>query len=302
VIFTHINCTTVRIGQFSKNNYCQNSLDDFDCGIMSVHGGYEDQPILAELYDLVPGYRKRADRDFYLDCCRATEGSILELGCGSGRILLPIAEAGCHITGIDISEHMLAQCRRKLQLLPAQVQDRVHLVQGDIAAFELNSTFQSAIIPFRVFAHLIDVEDQLSCLRRVNRHLSLLGSRLTLDIFQVNLGYINNPRSLEEREDFPEFELPDGRRLRRSGRLAAFHRAEQYNDVAMIYYLTGVDGTTERIVQTFPFRYFFRYEMEHLLDRCGFRVVELFGDFDKSPLVDDSPEMIFVAEKCRELS
>jgi hypothetical protein len=54
------------------------------------------------------------------------------------------------------------------------------------------------------------------------------------------------------------------------------------------------------LVYAFPYRYFFRYEVEHLLVRCGFRVVELFGNFDKSPLVDDSPEMIFVAEKCEE--
>lgn len=269
-------------------------------GDMSSHGGYEDQPLLAELYDLVPGYAERADRDFYLDLCKETEGSILELGCGSGRILLPIAQAGCRITGIDISKHMLAQCRRKLQLLPPDLQNRVRLVESDIVEFDLAEAFQSAIIPFRVLQHLIDVADQLSCLRNVNRHLALEG-KLIFDVFQVNLEYINDPRSIEEREDVAQYELPDGTRLRRTSRLAALHRAEQYNDVEMIYYLTRTAGTTERIVQAFPFRYFFRYEIEHLLDRCGFRVVELFGDFDKSPLTDDSPEMIFVAKKYREL-
>ena len=269
--------------------------------VMSAHGGYKDQAILAELYDLVPGYTKRADRDFYLHCCKATNGSVLELGCGSGRILLPIAEAGCHITGIDISEHMLAQCRRKLQRLPAPVQDRVQLVQSSIASFDVAGSFAMAIIPFRVFQHLIDVEDQLSCLRAIDQHLGSSG-RLVLDVFQVNLKFINNPSRLEEREDFPEFELPDGRHLRRTSRLAAFHPAEQYNDVEMTYHLTGIDGTTEKIVQAFPFRYFFRYEMEHLLERCGFRVVDRFGDFDKSPLADDSPEMIFVTEKYREFA
>jgi len=49
-----------------------------------------------------------------------------------------------------------------------------------------------------------------------------------------------------------------------------------------------------------PFRYFYRYEVEHLLSRCGFRVAELFGNFDKSPFSDDSPEMIFVAERVEE--
>jgi hypothetical protein len=79
------------------------------------------------------------------------------------------------------------------------------------------------------------------------------------------------------------------------------HPADQVNDVEMIYHLANTDGSTERIVQSFPFRYFFRYEMEHLLDRCGFKVVDLFGDFDRSPLADNSPDMIFVAEKCENL-
>lgn len=52
------------------------------------------------------------------------------------------------------------------------------------------------------------------------------------------------------------------------------------------------------MVQAFPFRYFFRHELEHLLARCGLKIVDLFGNYDKSPLMDDSPEMVFVAEKC----
>lgn len=266
---------------------------------MSKHGGYEDQPLLAELYDLVPTYHTRTDVDFYLQCCKAAGGPILELGCGTGRVLLPVAEAGCRITGIDLSEHMLSQCRRKLAFKAPEVQERVKLVQGSITEFDIDDSYELAIIPFRVLQHLIDVDDQLSCLRNVNRHLAING-KLILDVFQVNLQYINNPISCEEKEDFPEYQFPDGRRLRRTSRLSAFHRAEQYNDVEMIYCLTNPDGVTERIVQAFPMRYFFRYEMEHLLERCGFKIVDLFGNFDKSPLAADSPEMIFVAEKYAE--
>ena len=267
---------------------------------MSKYGGYVDQPIMAELYDLVPGYAKRADIDFYLQYCVAERGSILELGCGTGRILLPAAEAGCRITGLDISKYMLAECQRKLQRKSSAVQNRVQLVQSDMTNFDLAESFQLSIIPFRAFLHVIAVDDQLACLRRINRHLSI-GGHLILDIFQVDLKRINNPRATEESEDFAEHELPDGRRLRRTSRVAAFHPADQVNDVEMIYHLTNMDGTTERIVQAFPFRYIFRYEMEHLLARCGFKVVDLFGDFDKSSLADNSPEMIFVAEKCENL-
>jgi len=78
--------------------------------------------------------------------------------------------------------------------------------------------------------------------------------------------------------------------------VAAFHRAEQRNDVEMIFSIRHPDGHQERLVFAWPLRYFFRYEVEHLLARCGFKVSAEYGDFDRTPIRDDSPEMIFVAE------
>jgi hypothetical protein len=106
-----------------------------------------------------------------------------------------------------------------------------------------------------------------------------------------------NPKYAAEKEDMPETQLPDGRQLRRASRMAAFHREQQYNDIELIYYVTHPDGKTERLVQSFPMRYYYRYEMEHLLELCRFKVVDLFGDFDRSAYASDSPEMIFIAEK-----
>lgn len=93
-----------------------------------------------------------------------------------------------------------------------------------------------------------------------------------------------------------EYAMPDGRRVRIMERVAAFHRAQQRNDVEMIFYVTGANGKEERLVFAWTLRYFFRYEVEHLLERCGFRVSAVYGDFDRSPMGDTSPEMIFVAE------
>ena len=85
-------------------------------------------------------------------------------------------------------------------------------------------------------------------------------------------------------------------------RIVASHFTEQYNDIELIYYVTLPNGQVDRFVQSFSMRYFFRYEIEHLFARCGFSVKNVFGNFDKSPLKDDSPEMIFVAEKVNTLS
>lgn len=263
---------------------------------MNKFGGYESEPF-AEFYDFVPGYCDRPDLSFYVEYARSANGKILELGCGTGRVLIPVAQAGCDIVGLDLSEPMLARCRKRLQQQPGEVQDRVRLVQGNMTAFDLGKTFSLVTTPFRPFQHLVAVNDQLACLRCVHAHL-VPGGKLILDLFQVDPRRIaHNPAFKEESEDFSDVELPDGRKLRRTHRVVAFHRAEQYNDIEMIYYVTHPDGRTERSVQAFPFRYFFRYEVEHLLARCGFEVVELFGGFDKSPFADDSPEMIFVAER-----
>jgi hypothetical protein len=102
--------------------------------------------------------------------------------------------------------------------------------------------------------------------------------------------------AFHEEQFVAEYEMSGGLRVRLTERVVAFHRAEQCNDVEMIYGVTHPDGRKERLVLAWTLRYFFRYEVEHLLARCGFRVTAVYGNFDRSPLRDDSPEMIFVAE------
>lgn len=263
---------------------------------MERHGLYDNNPLVAELYDHTPIYAARADIPFYVDCARQANGKALELGCGTGRILIPTAAAGCEVVGLDASANMLARCRTKLDRQPTAVQKRARLVQGSMTDFNLEESFALVTAPFRSLQHLLRAEDQLQCLRAVHRHLGP-GGRLVFDVFHPNPRYLHDPEYLEEREEFGEVSLPDGRSFRRAWRIAAYRRAEQINEIEFIYYLTHPDGTKERIVEPFPLRYFYRYELEHLLARAGFRVAALYGDFDRSPLQDDSAEMIFVAEK-----
>ncbi len=251
---------------------------------------------VAEYYDYVPVVAGRRDIEFYLSYAKAQGDPVLELGCGTGRVLLELAKAGHRVTGLDLSERMLAQCKEKLAALPASAQTRVTLVQGDMTAFDLGETFRLITIPFRPFQHLLETQQQLDCLRSVARHLAP-GGKLILDFFQTDPRRMHDPAFCQENDAVPEFALPDGRHVKMRDRVVAFHRAEERNDVEMIYYVTHPGGRQERLVFAFTIRYFFRYEVEHLLARCGLRVAELYGDFDRSPLADASPEMIFVAEK-----
>ena len=259
---------------------------------MNNYGAYESQ--LPELYDHIPLYKDRKDVEFYVDLCRAAEGEVLELGCGTGRILIPAAEAGCTITGLDQSPFMLERCRAKLKMLPPAAQKRVTLVEADMTNFSLGCSFALATIPFRPFQHLVSVEEQLSFLACVRRHLAP-GGKLALDVFHPHLPALISPVSPDEIEDTAEIALPDGRRLRRTFRVTAKRRAEQTNDIELIYYVQDPSGATTRIVQAFPLRYYFRFELEHLLARAGFEITELFGGIDRSPFTDSSPEMIVIA-------
>ncbi|MFZ0461488.1 MAG: class I SAM-dependent methyltransferase [Candidatus Acidiferrales bacterium] len=254
---------------------------------------------VAELYDTRPIVRDRGDVKFY--CAYAARflkrgDSILELGCGTGRVLAPLAKDGHKICGLDLSAAMLEQCRKRLEAESAEVKSRVHLVEANMAGFNLGEKFRLIIIPFRPFQHLLDVEEQLACLRSVHAHLEN-GGRLIVDFFQTDAQRMHDAKFLEERETDRDLHLPDGRRLGVTERIVAYHRARQVNDCELAYYITHPDGRNEKIVHAFHMRYFFRYEVEHLLARCGFRVASLYGNFDRSVLTDDSPEMLFIAEK-----
>jgi SAM-dependent methyltransferase len=262
---------------------------------MSRYGDYTEQPFIAELYDSLPLTTERADLDFFLGVAGETGGPVLDLACGTGRVLIPLAAAGFAVVGLDLSSHMLARCRQKLGWQPAAVQQRVRLVEANMTEFELGEHFPLAIVPFRSFQLLLSVEEQLTCLACIRRHLAP-GGKLVLTFFQTELPRTYDPIFQQETEVMPEKTLPDGRRLRLSERIVTFRRAEQCNHVELFYTLTHPDGRAERLRQKLSVRYFFPFEVKHLLTRAGFRVLDVYGDYDKSPLTEESPEMVFVGE------
>ncbi len=259
--------------------------------------GYQDSPLVARLYDQVIPYRDRPDVNFFVRAALKTGGPVLELGCGTGRVLIPTARAGLKITGLDLSEFMLEACREKLTREPRQVQDLVTLVQGDMRDFSLDPSFSLVTTPFRPFQHLLTVQDQLSCLDCIRRHL-VPGGILILDIFNPSLQGITADNLGEEVGAEPEFITPEGIKVQRFNKSIARDHFSQVLDVELIYYLVHPDGRKERQVHAFQMRYLFRYEAEHLLARCGYDVIELYSDYDKSPFGSLYPgELIFLAKK-----
>ena len=264
---------------------------------MSHSGGYAQYEFVADLYDHVVPYRDRQDVSFFVEAARESGGPVLEVGCGTGRVLIPTARAGLEIVGLDLSPHMLGGCREHLRTEPKEVRARVKLIEADMRHFELNQTFALATIPFRPFQHLTTVQDQMACLKSIHRHLNDDG-RLILDIFNPSLEALVDDNLGQEIGSEPEFITPDGRKVQRRHSAVSRDRFNQVNQIELIYYVTHPDGREERLVHAFPMRYLFRFEAEHLLARCGFQVEHLYADYDKTPYGEKYPgELIFVARK-----
>jgi SAM-dependent methyltransferase len=262
---------------------------------MDNSGGYADNSFLAEFYDSVVPYRERQDVNFFVEMARRSEGPVLELGCGTGRVLIPTAKSGIEIVGLDGSPKMLAVCREKLLGESQEVRAKVALVQGDMRSFDLGRKFSLVTIPFRPFQHLLTVEDQLSCLGSIRKHL-VAGGKLILDIFNPSLPHLTDERYLQELGEEPEFATADGRKVVRRARVVSRDYFNQITHNELIYYVTHPDEREERFVHRFPMRYLFKFEVEHLLARCEFGIEAVYSDYDKSPYGSKYPgELIVVA-------
>lgn len=257
---------------------------------------YEAIPDFGTLYDSVPVYAARRDVHFYMEEAAQVEGTVLEIGCGTGRVLLPLARVGHAVVGIDASEQMLARCRTKLADEPEAVRNRIALHQADARSFDLAQKFPLVIAPFRVMQHLTRIEDQLRFLDAVARHLEP-GGRFVFDVFNPHFAALTSADGVE-REDTPEQLLPDGRSFRRAARVVRVRWVEQVSEIELIYYVSPTSGApAQRYVQAFEMRWYLRAELAHLLERSGFHIRTIFGAFDRGLLTDGSPEQIVIAER-----
>jgi SAM-dependent methyltransferase len=270
-------------------------------GGQAVDLSYSDHAFVAEFYDHVVPYRDRADIGFYLEEAKLLGGPVLELGCGTGRVLIPIARAGIEITGVDLSVNMLEICRQRLESEPGEVQSRVTLVNEDMRVVDPGGQYMLVTSPFRAFQHLLSVEAQIQTLKNAFDIL-LPGGHLVMDVFNPSLHALTANNIGEEFGEEPEFKLPDGRYVERTHRIVERDHINQISAVELIYKVTHQDGQQERLVHAFKMRHLFRYELEHLLVRCGFELESVYCDFNRRPYGAIYPgELIVVAVKPAEV-
>jgi SAM-dependent methyltransferase len=260
-----------------------------------MSSGYDG--FIAEFYDHVQPYSTREDLEYYVNLAGQSEGPVLELGCGTGRVLLPMLRAGAEVCGLDSSRPMLSVCVEKLAREPEAIRERAHLMLADMRDFELARHFNLAVIPFRGFQHLVETDDQLAALACIRDHLVGDG-RLVLDLFNPSLSIFAEDSHEEISDQEPDFDMPDGRHVARAFQVHRRDFGEQVMDVDIIYKVSHPDGREERLVQSFPMRWLYRFEAEHLLARSGFKVEAVFEDHGGTPFSGkDGGELVLMARK-----
>lgn len=250
-----------------------------------------DFDLLAHYYDLEHG-AYAADFGFYLGFARCTDLPLLEFGCGTGRLLVPLAEAGFRITGVDVSQEMLDRARARLSARP-ELARRVSLVHADARAFATAERFGLAFWAINSFMHLPTQEDQLRALAAAREALAE-GGMLLLDLF------LPDPHQLAEADgrlvhDYT-WALPEGGQVARTSS-SRLDLAQQTIYVTHFYDEFTADGQARRTMAAYSMRYLHRFEAQLLLERAGFIVEALYGSYDLDEFDADSQRMLFVARK-----
>lgn len=243
----------------------------------------------AEIYDSVFSY-VIDDIPFYVEEATRAGGAVLELGCGTGRVSIPIAQAGIDVVGIDSSSAMLTRAREKSRETGTS---HLKLLRADMRNFNISSKFNLVIIPFRGLLSLLSVDDEIRTLMNIKRHLAP-GGKLIFDIFVPDLNM------MVQEGDVP-YHFRDVTDPETGKRLIIWNQANydafsQVMDIRTIIEQLDESGrVSSKMYRDFALRYIFRWEMHHLLSFCGYDVRALYGDFERSQFYVDSTEMVWVA-------
>jgi SAM-dependent methyltransferase len=241
----------------------------------------------ARFYDLIyHQQRDGVDNDFFLSEIRKTKGKILEIGVGTGRLFTDALYQGADIYGLDISRSMINVLYKKLS---KDHHKRISL--QNIIDFSYDYKFDLIIAPFHMMMHLIEKEEQIKALNNVYKHLHAKG-RFIFDVFVPDLNQLIN--GIDRYTDF-EGEYEPGKKITRTVSV----RPDLVSQLIHITLLLEWDeeNDTKHEEWKFPLRFFFRYELEHLIERSEFEKFKILGDYRGNELNQKSKEFVLICQK-----
>jgi SAM-dependent methyltransferase len=219
--------------------------------------------------------------DFWLSQASNSGGPILELGCGTGKLSIPLAEAGFSVTGLDNSPALLK--------FAASKNDKVRWIEGDMRSFDLNERFALIMLPSNNLGHLHTFEDFENCVNSVKRHL-LPNGVFVIDVFVPNLNLLL--RSAEGENALDEYDSPDGQgRVR----VTARSRYEPTTQIVRTTTFRKIAGQPD-VVGSLDLKMYFPSELEALVRCAGLNMVARYGDHAGEAFDDASRFQILVCE------
>jgi SAM-dependent methyltransferase len=241
----------------------------------------------ARFYDLIyHRHRDGVDNEFLLNEIRSASGRILEIGVGTGRLFTRALQRGADIYGLDISPSMIGVLMDKLE---KDQQFRISL--QNIVDFRYDFRFDLILAPFRVMMHLLEKEEQITAIHNVYRHLTE-GGRFIFDAFVPDLNQLIH--GVDNWTDF-EGEYEPGKKVRRTVSTSP-SLIDQIIEVHFHLEWDEDEGVKQEDWRV-PLRFFFRYELEHLVERSDFRSYKILGDYKGNELSHDSKEFIVICQK-----
>lgn len=235
--------------------------------------------------------RDRDDIRFFIKLATTYGGPVLEVGCGTGRVASRIAACGIPTDGLDLSDEKLSLAYEARADLDLDSRLRLNFFRAKMQSFTLARRYQIAIFPFHGLQELITADEKVECLRCVHRHLADSGLVL-IDNFNPSVHILASEpgASAQVAEQHGE----DGEVIRRTDRVVSLDYGTQTLHLEVIYDVTHRDGQSEHMVMPYQTSYLFRYELEHLLARCGFEVMQTWGGYDFEPFGTQYPGKLIV--------
>jgi len=248
-----------------------------------------DYDLIAPFYDIEHAQFDE-DLDMYRNFAELCGGKILELACGSGRLLLPLAREGYSLVGVDTSPEMLRLAQHSLE--EAGVAGHCQLIQQDICTLQLPEKFRLAMVALGSFGHIVTRQKQQAALAAIRRHLSI-GATFILDISNEDARYMEHLSGQMLHQG--TWQQADGSYVTHfiSPSSSITHHLL---DLTHFYDVHHQGEPVRRTVSQTDLYLFERNETDLLLDQAGFRVKDLYGNYDFSPYEHESPRMIFIAE------
>jgi SAM-dependent methyltransferase len=260
--------------------------------------GQADYSVTAKFYDLLYAEQSALDLPLYRELAASAHGSVLELGCGTGRVALALTREGHDVVALDNSQPMLEQFKANLSRESESVRSRVRLIEGSMVDFNLSQRFGLILAPFRAFQHLLTPDVQRQCLMNVSRHLEPSGTYVH-NIFNPNLKYIVKAmQAAPTWQQVSEHALPEKQGIVRRYVQLQPRPGQQQHEISWKYEEYNHQGVLQQTsVDSVTLRWQYRWEAEYLLELSGLEISEAYGAYDRRPLDENAGELIYLCHR-----